>query len=370
MAENKHEIRSRRGFLKAALTGAALGLVTIGGAQVYADFFSDPCSFGEGNRARQNFLADTPPLKPDDVYGTLMGQRQFTFFGDTNHTDMRPMSYFYSPQNQERMIKAGIRHIFIEHPTSIQPLIDDIASGKIGTEDALAIYNESMNTFWLNDEKKEIFLRNVITFTANMAKHGIKVHAVDEFDNDAEEKNIDPQIMVRFAATTRDMVDYKQQSCPNMPVINQQFVNAWGNRRLMIKKFFNQFPGRDPLPHEIAVEDTRQDDNGLASRIKRLAGDEKAAILYGAAHAHDKSETDLDELLGSENVLKIDLVGNRQSFLDPVSYMAWGRQDYDEPHFIHLVSDNQIIKTYHGQNVFPDQKTSQRPSARASAGPA
>lgn len=276
------------------------------------------------------------------VYPDIFAKSDFVFFGDTNHTDISLHKFFYSERNIDAMADAGIKHIFPEIEPRYQPLIDRAMSGTLNERDFAFSFICEAND---NDTKKieecllmpstpELIERLKVTGRGArlMGERGMEVHCLDDRSNLSKE---DMRAIGRF------ITDIK-----NFTVENAGFP-AIMHGRILVKYLMENVQNKEgdalnSSAHERLMSLRMQDDKALAGRMLAKAGDEKAAILFGAGHAQDKKNSLFAVIGESRKATRVDLHSRADYYADRISPMK--NKKARQPDYVHVLDENRLYK--------------------------
>lgn len=298
MAGNRREFLKKASVSAASLTAIYWGLTE---ANYYITVQNDDICTPAGNasidideiKKTRERLSSSATMGEEDFYDTGLGQdqRQFLLFGDTDHSDPRHTYYFFSKDHLDRLSEAGVKHIFIEQSKDHQQYYDDLTAGKLSPEEFAAVWASSM---WHGDNLYEDMLMKAYS-TLYAAKKGIKIHCADIENNEAASKD-DNDVLYDFV---KDMTGEFQRVCGNDNRLTNSFANAYGLKSPLRTILSNRAIER--------VMIDRHNDTRRARYIKSIAGGERSALFYGAAHMADRDKS-FKTLFGVENCVHINLV--------------------------------------------------------------
>jgi hypothetical protein len=288
-----------------------------------------------------------------DAY-TLVGKtaesKQFTLLKDGFHAKHANFGFAWAPEMVHTLKAKGVKHFFTEHDRSRQPLIDAYMRGEYASPEqrealiqqfAAAITQET-------PEQQRKTGEAFVAFLDECKKEGIQVHAasatekfghLDNFLLRVEKgiplSNFGPADIQRWyaekpgfdkvAATGMVPLEYftvadmKRWAADSAKLAGQpeetriQCIQALTALNQMTTEGAARTPhitDNTPLTKQTLgyfeqrmVEERSNFDKELAGFIKEKAGDDKAAVLFGAGHG--QLENDLDELLGNDKVGKV-----------------------------------------------------------------
>ncbi|MBY0428366.1 MAG: hypothetical protein K2Q32_04015 [Alphaproteobacteria bacterium] len=187
-------------------------------------------------------------------------KQHIDFYGDTAHRDDTIINYFTSDAFFQRLITDKKKHLALEFPYTLQPLVDELSSGRITKEE----YAKKFATYFSDrDKQNKSLTKDDLDFTAKThalnadksadtilgaKKHGIKVYFVDHADG-----ILDPKL--------------------KMDPINQ----AYGQRNIT--------PRSDDEKEQLESRERLAQDPVVAKRILDAFKGEDGAVKYGWGHA-------------------------------------------------------------------------------------
>jgi hypothetical protein len=300
----------------------------------------DPCSIDSDQRAiaeaeSRPKIAETAKER-DAFYKKAMKDKQYIFFGDNNHSDTRIPTYFFGDDNIGNMAAGGIKHIFLERPYQMQGLVDDLAAGKLTVDQFVDAHHQKMPIGWLNEADAKQLHRNLANAIVKLGKAGVKVHFVDDVTR--LRNRLGPDGLKPFSEMQKGVREYHDKHANGRPFLfHSKLVLAYTFNNLA-KGNANLDTAKLGQTGKIIMEE-RHNDTETAERIKAIAGNEKGAILYGAAHGF--KDNDLDNLLGRDKVVRVDLHGDKLIFADKLMCMQ-RRNEADPADYRHFIKEGQI----------------------------
>ncbi len=119
--------------------------------------------------------------------GTIAAHTQFTLIGDTNHTGSAQM-YGDLAGKMPATALAGVKHLIVEFPKEVQPLLSELAEGKLTAEQFFAkkdaLYEKLGAHYpkWEGTDTPEekAYRENLTAMVREAHKQGMKVECVDE----------------------------------------------------------------------------------------------------------------------------------------------------------------------------------------------
>ena len=272
------------------------------------------------------------------VYDRLLQQKQFVFFGDTNHTDRSLHAFVYSRENIDKLRDAGIKHFFPEVEPRYQSRVNDVAEGQISPDRFMHLF--AIDAAEQTGKSSEEYLadsawkNNIVAWgqgLRDMHDDGIEIHCLDDRSH-IDEKAV--QDLLLFMGEMKSFT--KAHGLPGLfhgkllihfVLDNMEKIK---NHELELKNVKSIFAPRNA------------DDPELAERIKKAAGEERGAILFGAGHGFSKERSNsLADCLGRNQVTQINLYSNRPLYADRLSESSRLTPDY-----AYIVQENKIFSIY------------------------
>lgn len=216
---------------------------------------------------------------------------QFLLFSDGSHFEDANYDFFTQKAVIDELAKNGYKHIVLEM-SDIQDKLKGVGNGSLpkGTllDSGFVISN-------MPKKDSDRTVANLERLAEYCNEKGIKIHCKDNLEN------CSPQMKKFVDAVIRD------PSCQKIlnKLASQREVNSDELMYLNAVLKDNDLENFDPMGDRIEA------DKYLARDIKKIAGNDKVAIFYGAAHGATKR--DLDEYLGSNKTAKILLTPNAQT---------------------------------------------------------
>jgi hypothetical protein len=283
-----------------------------------------------------------------DYYTNLLPQKQYTFFGDTNHTVGGIRDYFFGVENTQQIIDADVKHVMIEYPESMQGLAESLSNGALTKDQFIDEITAQIKPLWWSEEQTRHYHSLMADMIVTLNDHGVKMHFVDpglgESGMGADSKELLFEIAGELVGLlSTEGVDASMSSM-EIFIATQKFVYSKllsddgfeARLEKLYKDFFEQRLG--------------EDNKRIAANIQDIAGDERAVILYGAAHI--MREHDLDEMLGEDKTQNISLYSDKHSYADALMGAIYSFYLPEKPSRIHIITE---------QNVYEDQKASVAP---------
>ena len=272
----------------------ALGAAIMGGApdRALAEDGAGFCTAPARPPAARLDLAALPSRTADEFFKGNLGGRQYLLFGDTDHSDRRIHDYFYSQEHIDALAAQGVRHLFTERaPQDSQQGIDDLVAGTITPEEFAAKYVGGK--LWDREGAEETRVR-IAQGMVYAAGKGMKIHAANIFTKGIAAKEEREGIYQFF----RDMSADFSKACPNAEHMTGEFQRQYWEKNFPLLKITEARFG------QIMAE--RDNDAGRVDLIKSIAGNERSAIMFGAAHFFDTPRS-IKTLLGAGNSIHINL---------------------------------------------------------------
>ena len=282
-------------FVKSFIA-ASLGMALAGGVSAADDI--DPALTAQLCQAppQQYQHIDTAPFESRTTqafYQNDFGGRQFLLYGDTDHYDLRIHEAFYKKEHIDYLASIGVKHIFIERdPHVSQQGIDDLVSGAITPEEFARDYAGGGMWERKGSEQERIDMAEGVIYAASK---GIAVHASDVKTKGIATKQ-EREELYKFYG---DMSSEFNRLCPGADTMTGAFYQYY-----MIKnQAYLQENNRGRRFGEIMQE--RYNDANRVALIKSIAGNERSAIFYGAAHLHGPRS--IPALLGAGSTVHINI---------------------------------------------------------------
>ncbi len=279
-------------------------------------------------------FGNNPPSQSAISYDEIYARRQFTLIGDSNHSDLRIQDYFFSDQNIDHMVNAGIKNVCLERNFRGQPLFDALQKGEITPEEfVIEKYStspEEINSaLWLQSRLRSAY------GIREMGKRGIKVYC-----SDVRFSTIQPS--QRTLDFQNGSYDFHEDMCDTPRGITPTVIATYvATNPIDFLRSFSESK---------TVNSGRDDDNDpIAQLIKQQCGDEPSVVFFGQGH-FGRSVHSISNNLGRENVTEVILFGGQAYY----THDMWHHGDY-----FHFVEEEQIFSK---QNGFWPRSTSPTPS--------
>lgn len=298
--------------------------------------FLDPTQISYSKRRLRGLFAKSSVPK-EEFYQRLMGQRQFTIFGDTNHSDKRIHDFFFSAENAQNILQSGIKHVFLERPYQMQGVFDQLGRGEISEEDFMTA---TMNMHNL-DEKPVITdamcrtISNTARFCRTMMQNNIPVHCIDDRDH------LDQDDLSNILGSMIKLQKHVISKGDPTAIIHGRIVMSFVLEKVLPESSSQNDRAADAKQAEQFLKE-RVDDTKLAEDIKRVAGDEKSVILYGTGHG--SGQNDLDDLLGKDNVIRVHIHAQQELYADRIMSLNRDEPEYDPPNYVHLLDTERVYE--------------------------
>ncbi len=283
------------------------------------------------------------PLPANRTLRNIYANKQFTLFGDTDHTNTSFDRFFWSRENIDLMAEAGVKHLCLETHRDGQQMLDDITDGKVDFNWYVDAFIEHSNLWYTREQAQEL-LNNYFLGLQYAKQKGLKVHATDYADEGFELSEFSVENM-------RLQGRYKTRMCG---------ADAGFTDMVSLTYFITHLHRVIPaafVSNELMA--SRDDDTERAQLIQEKVGDEKAVIHYGNGH-FDNVETSIKTLLGPENTTHI------QFHKTALEYDGDLGPDYDDiirntrytPDFIYSVDKGAVFAS--PVNRYPELTRSRR----------
>jgi hypothetical protein len=271
----------QRRFLLKSLFGTAGALAAAKAYPALPDFFRDhgeDLGLCRAPRQRQSDSrpSHTPPrLNVIDTYlEDIFRQRQFTLFGDSDHSSLSVQTFLWHPHRLDMMARSGIKHVGIEYDRGHQPYLDRIASGELSGEEYASLFRRT----YLTRENNRVYSILLARGVRQLAENGVKVHCIDTSRSD-------------FEIGGRASLDFRAQAS----VLGQEMCAASGGKpRISMRRLYGLMEPRLGIRfmREYPVfKGLREDDRDRTRIMEELCGGEKGIIFFGNKHmgAHPTS---------------------------------------------------------------------------------
>lgn len=344
----------RRRFWKAAKWGIRLSVYStllLAGTAITAAQYPEQTINAVNGVFRGSMLRGLnkmPEHSVDATYRQLMAQNRYTLIGDTNHSDWGVRSYFFGDENVNNMAAAGVKHVFIEFPANAQYLVEDLAAGKITKEDFIKGATDEVAPLWWTDQQTHDFYAQVADMVMNLNQHGIKFYFIDT----GLKNSMGPEEQQFFYDLAESLLDYMAENNPDVKTMSSKELMAHTFITVTTRSFFDpSFREKMVRVHENMMKERLGTDNVIiADQIREKSNGEKSVILYGMAHV--LRDNDLDELLGPDNTVTINLYGSRDTYADFILQYAQKKALLtQEPSYVHIAGDNTVYKVNQQQTA-------------------
>lgn len=271
-------------------------------------------------------------------YPEFIAQKQFTFYGDSNHTEGSIREYFFGTENAANIIEGGASHVFIEYPDKLQYLVDDLQSGALKRDEFIHDLSENIKPLWWNDEQTKHYHGLMADMILTLDKANVQMHFTDPGLGESGMKQDSKELLFEMAGVIVKEMEANGVNHAMSPleifIATQKFVYA---KVLADPEFEKRLEG---LYEDFFKERLGTDNERIAAKIQSIAGDERAVILYGAAHI--MRENDLDEILGKENTQSISLYKGKANYADFLMGALYSLYLPQSPENIHIIDGGAI----------------------------
>lgn len=308
-------------------------------------------------------LKAQPQADAEDFYKTaLADNKQYLFFGDTNHTDTAIHHFFFSEENAERLVKAGVKHVFVEYQPEYQDIFDECAAGTINDEEFVKkMQQRSKEIYKIDDNAPKIdnpIADDMLKSQKMMAKairywaeNGVKTHCPDDrsgfTDKDLNALRSSYTLMYKALRYAKDCGTDK-------PVVTQRLMTSYIFNSTVRKDGSGKKPNNAVSVDELkkmsqnadfqsVMSKRMADDKKLSKTITQMANGEKSAILFGAGHGD--RENGLGDLLGKDKVLRVNIHSSLEMYAERGDIlMRRSGPDYRAPDYVHIVDKKKVYK--------------------------
>ena len=284
----------------------------------------------------------------DTYYPAFLKEKQYTFYGDTNHTVGEIRDFFFGEENTSYLINSGVKHVFIEYPDNLQYIVTELEQGVLTKEEFVEELTDNINPLWWNDEQTKHYHTLMADMIVTLHEAGASMHFVDPGLGNSGMKQESKELLFEIAG---EMVGVLEEDGINGSMSSMEIFFA-------TQKFIYTKLATDP-DFEKKLEDLYtdffeqrlgKDNERIAANIEAIAGDDRSVILYGAAHI--MREHDLDEMLGEDKSQTISLYKNKHDYADFFINALYSLYLPERAQRIHDISGGGI----HIENTLYDEK--------------
>lgn len=281
-------------------------------------------------------LDSMPTITGETLFSKVPGIRQYTLFGEGNHSDLRIHNAFFNDKTHRAWARNGIKHLCLER-ADYNNVYYSMAELGIMDADAFAkSMSDAMRSVDPDPVKRHAYFLNEGRAVIALNKNGIDVHAVDQRHSSQrpafsdEQKALLGNIFSRFNT-------YQNTHCPDIPYKNGKIW--YGSIFDVLLDIKDDKEREEFMDLYRKTFDVAEDDTPLAHTIQSKVGDDKAVIYYGAAHG--AKQNDLDELLGKGKCVKIWMFHNREQYAD--KWLDNLRLATDPAQFIYFITEDRAV---------------------------
>ncbi|MFP4386687.1 MAG: hypothetical protein ACLFP8_06240 [Alphaproteobacteria bacterium] len=197
--------------------------------------------------------------------------------GDGFHGDAELFEYMATPEAVQTLAESGVTNMFLEAPKVYQSHADDLASGRINSDEFVRnMISDRYETLFRDAQEK---LADIADIIKNMGRAGIMVHFSDPGNGIPE--------VVQFLEEKENYIEQGLTGSALITVLSDQY--------------------RDSLL-------ARTDDRELAEFVnKTLPEGEKGVVLYGANHGSRYGDFE-EHLSDGVRSVKLDVYASRDSY--------------------------------------------------------
>ncbi|MCB9990868.1 MAG: hypothetical protein H6867_05765 [Rhodospirillales bacterium] len=290
------------------------------------------------------FLKTNPQRTATSFYLSALPQKQFTFFGDTNHSESRIRAYFFGDENAENLIDSGIKHVFIEYPDNMQFLVDDLASGLMSREKFIETMSLNIRPLWWTSKQTDHYHGMMADMILKLSKNGVSFHFADPGLSNSSMSDESRNVLMDVTGV---LIEELVKENPDLQAMQplEMFITM---QKFIYKKMLTDPEYKDRVAKAMTdlLEKRLGEDNvAIADKIRDIAGNDKAVILYGAAHI--LREHDLDEMLGGpDNTQIVNLYGTEQQYGDFLYNLVLSLLLTQKPDNIHILDKNDVYELH------------------------
>lgn len=269
----------------------------------------------QGN-VNDGLYANTPYQNADAAFSPLYSatDKQFTLVGESDHTDARIPSFFYSEANIQNMVVSGVKHVCIEWNAAEQSALDDVQNGTVTPEE----FADTWRTNWGTRDFQREQMLTLAQGVRELAARGIKVHAIDVYGEHTASNSAAEQFH------TSSSVFHQEMCSTDSPVTTgSQIAYALTHPIDFLRM---QRDGDEVLSE-------RRNDRERVDLIRRKCGNEKSVIFMGSAHFSGTARSIRNHL--------VDECNHAELFGSLTSYQA---RRYTDPDFFFFVEEGKAIQ--------------------------
>lgn len=312
--------------------GRNLGLCRTSGA---SRFLARPASF-------------TRALPTHQTLKRIYENKQFTLFGDTDHSNVSYDQFFWSREHINTLVNAGVKHLCLE--TTNQSRINKITSGEMSAEEYGRFFANNL-AMWHTPEEAYIHGIQVALGMQYAFAKGLKLHAVDYISPE----EMEARRRGNFAENNRLLSRFKTRMCGADSTLTDGVYTSYT---------FTHLHRIIPASLDsVTILASRDDDTQRTENIKNSVGNERTVIMFGNGH-FDNIDTSIKSLIGEENVTHIQFNANLRDYDEALGpeYAEYQTGREKTPDFIYSIEDEAVYAT--PVNRFPELATPLRPSRR------
>lgn len=250
---------------------------------------------------------------PDAYYPSFLEAKQYTFFGDTNHTVGEIRDYFFGAENTQQLINSGVKHVFIEYPDNLQYIVTALEEGSLTKTEFIDEITDNINPLWWSEDQTRHYHALMADMIISLKESGAGLHFVDPGLGNSGMKQESKELLFEIAG---EMVGVLEQDGINGSMSSMEIffaTQAFIYEKLLTDPDFEQ--KLEDLYTDFFEQRLGKDNERIAANIQAIAGQDRSVVLYGAAHI--MRENDLDEMLGGDsNTQTISLYKNKYDYAD------------------------------------------------------
>ncbi|MAE50271.1 MAG: hypothetical protein CMH27_00515 [Micavibrio sp.] len=273
-----------------------------------------------------------------NYYREFLEQKQFTFYGDSNHTEGAIREYFFTAENTANIIDAGVAHVFIEYPVQLQYLVEGLQSGALQRDDFIRELSRHIHPLWWTDEQTQHYHGLMADMILTLNESNVQLHFSDPGMAKSGMKEDSKALLFEMAGVIVKEMEQngvKEGMSPlEIFIATQKFVYT----KVLADPDFEE--RLEALYEDFFAQRLGVDNERIAENIMAKAGDERAVILYGAAHI--MRDHDLDEMLGVDKTQSVLLYNKKANYADFLMGALYSLYLPQHPQNIHIIDEAEI----------------------------
>ena len=168
-----------------------------------------------------NALHQNESRNTSQAYKDILSTQQYTILGDSNHTDPRIREYFFGSENTQTMIDSGVKHVFIEYPEKLQPLVTAFTEKKLSEKEFVDQLSEKVKPLWWTKDETVAFHSLMANTIKTLDENGIRMHFVDAALENSVLTKEDFEVITDMASS---LAKYKAATCPDVRVMDSKIL--------------------------------------------------------------------------------------------------------------------------------------------------